>query len=138
MLRGSSLAFPLASLLPLLLSCGPGGAGGDGRPPSRADPAQIDYCALPSLSEPDRERLATTLEDRKNTPPEVRANVALTLAGHDIAAASDSERRCRRAFQDGAKRFQRELRRQRRKVDGGVRAGAIRRPPCHGPRSSAP
>lgn len=83
-----------------------------------APAAERDYCALAPLESARREELEATLANRTGSLADARADAALELAGHAIAAAATSERRCRRAFDKGASTFERVLAKKTRSVTG--------------------
>lgn len=82
--------------------------------------SQVDYCKASPLIESQRDQLVDRMEDRLGTSPADRATAALTLAGYDIAAASPNDRSCEKAFEKGRKDFDRQLRKQLRRVQGGA------------------
>jgi hypothetical protein len=89
-------------------------------------PAQADQSALPfngitncdavPLDAARRTALSEQMEDRPGTTPDDRADALLQIASHNIAAASDSDRACRKTISRGDAIYEKALKKQTRKV----------------------
>lgn len=78
--------------------------------------AQKDYCSSVPLTEEQAATLTALVEDRTGAEPSERATAALNLAGDEIARSNPDPRSCAKAFSKGRTSFERQLKKQTRKV----------------------